>query len=63
MKKCPYCGTEVKDDAKYCHNCGYDVESIKAEVEHNYDVDEYTKDERALRDEFSKTADNALNWA
>ncbi len=42
-KKCPKCGAELKENIKFCNNCGYDffegrhVETRKPAVKHDFD--------------------------
>ena len=37
MTFCPSCGAEKKEGSKFCHNCGYDFESVGASESQNAD--------------------------
>ena len=63
MRKCPQCGSELKDAAVTCFSCGYRIKSVSAEkkqipmdenqqisLEKKYLVDELTEDENVSED-------------
>lgn len=39
MTFCPSCGAEKKEGSKFCHNCGYDFESVDSDANQNSNTD------------------------
>ena len=56
MMKCPYCQTDLADDAKFCYNCGNKVN--QEEVVQNNNIEEEKIEEhktyKELEDEYGK---------
>ena len=72
MKRCPTCGCDYDDHFNYCSKCGAkledisykDHESIEPEVvAGTYDSVTFLKEQKILRDEYSKRANNAFYFS
>ena len=35
MNFCPKCGASVKEEAEFCHNCGYNLKTKSSNIEEN----------------------------
>ena len=42
---CIQCGTEIKDGAKYCSNCGTKVINNGEDIHDHFEDDDYEEDE------------------